>query len=221
MQILKNLWLLVNVMNIVAFHKVYLPNNNNNNNNNNFYKKTQNLYYNKKHIILSESNNTIQNATIIVQHTNIVSKWNGFVKIIRPNNILPTFLLCLTGGWIINPSIYNLLHSQSFLISTINTILIMSNSMIINDLYDINIDKINSPNRPLVTGEITKTDAIIYIISLLSITEYLNYRFLPSSLQWIIHLAILNTIIYTPILKKMLLIKNISCAALVAWSKAM
>jgi hypothetical protein len=68
MQILKNLWLLVNVMNIVAFHKVYLPNNNNNNNNNNFYKKTQNLYYNKKHIILSESNNTIQNATIIVRN---------------------------------------------------------------------------------------------------------------------------------------------------------
>ena len=84
---------------------------------------------------------------------------------------------------------------QNVIISTINTILIMSSSIIINDLYDINIDKINNPNRPLVSGVVSKTEAIIYTLSLLSSAEYLNIVYLSQSFQWIIHLAILNIIL--------------------------
>ena len=60
-----------------------------------------------------------------VKYKSFCSKCNSFLKIIRFQNVAPTVLLCFTGGWMINPSIINLLHSSKFIVSTIDTILIM------------------------------------------------------------------------------------------------
>ena len=146
------------------------------------------------------------------------TKAGGFVKIIRPQNIIPTLFLCFTGGWIVNPSIKNLLSSPKFIVSSINAITIMSSSMIINDIFDLEIDKINNPTRPLVTGEITKTDAILYNCFLVCLTEILSFKYLNRQLILFVNLALLNITIYTPLLKRILFIKNISCAALVSFS---
>ena len=148
----------------------------------------------------------------------IVTKTKQFLKLIRINNIIPTLFLCGTGGWLINPSFNQLIQSKTFIASTIDTILIMSASMAINDVYDLETDKINNSERPLVTGAITKNEAIAATITLISISEYLNFRFLPSNLQPIIHLSVLFIYLYTPIFKKIFVIKNISCALLVSFS---
>ena len=198
--------------------------------NNNLYKiKISNNNIIKKHIFLNENiqndvtiiNNNIDynsNYNNLFKKNNIIKKLKGFLKIIRSNNILPTFVLCLFGGWINNPSITNLLSSQQFIVSTITTLLIMSSSMIINDIYDIEVDKINNSNRPLITGEVSVKEAILYAFFLLSFTEFLSLNYLKNNLQWIIHLVILLINIYTPILKKILFIKNIFCASLVSFS---
>lgn len=149
---------------------------------------------------------------------NIKLKLKNFMELIRYENILPTILLNFSGGWIANPSLHNLLHSTPFIISIITTILIMSSSMIINDIIDINIDKINSPNKPLVNGSIKIKEAYGYLIVLLTVTELLSYNYFTQNLQTIIDLAILNIILYTPIFKKIPFIKNISCAFLVSFS---
>jgi len=149
---------------------------------------------------------------------NIKNKIGQIMNLIRVHHIAPTLFLCISGGWLMNPSIFYLLHSVTFVVFTINIILIMSASMAINDLYDIEMDRINSPQRPLVTGAITKKEAIFTIFLLLGASEYLSLKFLPSYLQTIMHLAIIYINIYTPILKKILVLKNISCAALVSLS---
>jgi len=92
----------------------------------------------------------------------IKNKSLSFLKLIRSKNILPTLLLSFSGGFVMNPSIYNILKSSIFITSTIITLLIMSCSMIINDIFDINIDKINNSKRPLVTGEVSIKEASIY-----------------------------------------------------------
>ena len=161
--------------------------------------------------------NNINNVKNNIENTRI-EKIHYLFKLIRPNNIIPTTLLCFSGGWIMYPSINNLFHSTPFLISIINTLLIMSASMVLNDIYDLEIDKINSKDRPLVTGKITKLEAFLFALSLIGSTEYLTFVYLPDSLKLIIQLAIIQISIYTPILKKILFIKNISCAALVAFS---
>lgn len=140
-----------------------------------------------------------------------------YLSLIRYKNILPTILLNLSGGWIMNPSIH-IFSSTPFIISIINTFLILSSSMILNDLYDLEIDKINNPMRPLVTGKITINDAIYLTVGLLGLTEILTFLFLNNNLNLIIQFAIINILIYTPILKKITLIKNISCALLISFA---
>ena len=148
----------------------------------------------------------------------IIDKSKNYLKLIRSENIIPTLLLSFTGGWITNPSIYNLLSSKTFITSTLITQFIMSSSMIMNDIYDFDIDKINNPKRPLISGKISMKEAIFLNSILLLLSEYLNIFFLPNYLHIIVHLSIINITMYTPILKKILFIKNISCASLVTFS---
>ena len=148
----------------------------------------------------------------------IYNKLKSFLKLMRVNSIPPTFLLCFSGGWIMKPNLPILINSVPFIISTINTLLITSASMVINDIYDVEVDRINSPHRPLVNGQVTMKEAYLLSFLLLGGTEYLTIKFLPFNLQMIIQLAILQVLIYTPILKRVFLIKNISCAALISFS---
>lgn len=148
----------------------------------------------------------------------IINKKKNFTLLIRSDNIIPTLLLNFSGGWIVNPNLYNLFNSMPFIISIITTILIMCSSMIINDILDINIDKINYPNKPLVNGSISIKEAYCYLFILLSLTELLSLKYLPIKMQFIINLSILNIILYTPFFKKLTFIKNISCAFLVSYS---
>ena len=177
--------------------------------------KSLSLYQNKNPESIIPSNLSIVKTSKI---PSIVSKSKSFMKLIRSNNIIPTMLLSFTGGWIINPSLWHLLHSQTFLVGSLNTLLVMSSSMVINDIFDVKIDRINNPKRPLVTGEITMKEAWVFTMFLLGLTEYLSFRYLPNHLRFIIHLSIANIVLYTPFTKRIMLLKNISCAALVSFA---
>jgi 4-hydroxybenzoate polyprenyltransferase len=60
--------------------------------------------------------------------------------------------------------------------------------------------------------------AIITNIGLLVSAELFNLFYLPKNLRNFTHMAIILSIIYTPILKHILFIKNISCASLISSS---
>ncbi len=192
-----------------------------------FFSKVSFSYINKSPIQLNEKNiknyaysfNSFEykkNNNLIIDK--IINKKKNFTLLIRANNIIPTLLLNFSGGWVVNPCLYNLLHSIPFIVSIFTTLLIMSSSMIINDIVDINIDKINYPDKPLVNGSISIKEAYLYLFILLSLTELLSLKYLPKKMQKIINFSILNIILYTPILKKITFIKNISCAFLVSYS---
>jgi len=164
--------------------------------------------------------NLINNKKIYFQGIleKIKKKTNSYLKLIRYKNIPCTLLLSFSSGLIVNKSFFELFNSKIFMISTLITILIMSGSMIINDLFDINIDKINNSDRPLIKGDIKIYEAIISIFILLGLSEYLSLKYLTNNLQISVNIAILIITIYTPILKKILFIKNITCALLISFS---
>ena len=145
-------------------------------------------------------------------------KIQGYFKLFRANNILPTSVLCFTGGLITNPNFCNLIHSRQFITSCTTTNLIMISSMVLNDLYDFDIDKINNPTRPLITGEISRRSAKITVSALLFITELLTLKYLPVNLKILVQFATIIIIIYTPILKRIPFVKNVACASLVSFS---
>jgi hypothetical protein len=69
-----------------------------------------------------------------------VNKMNEFIKLIRiKNNFFPTLALNFIGGYIMNPSFISLIQNSSFIYSCIITQLVLYASMIINDLFDINV----------------------------------------------------------------------------------
>ena len=135
------------------------------------------------------------------------------IRLTRPQNIPATVALSLAGSHIMNP----FSHTQ-WIVPCIETTLIMSNSMVLNDICDIEADRINSPERPLVKGIVKKPEAVLFSLVLSGITEIINVVYLPRHLRWIIHTALLYIHLYTPVLKRIPVIKNISCAVLVAFS---
>jgi len=144
------------------------------------------------------------------------NKLKEFRRLIRPKSILPTVFLCGAGGFIMNPSLYNLIHSKTFITSTVSTILILSSSMVINDVYDVKIDLINNPGRPIASGRVKIYEAILLYVLLIGSAESLSLRFLPTMQQLIINFIIFLTGIYTPFLKRVPLFKNIACAWIVS-----
>jgi 4-hydroxybenzoate polyprenyltransferase len=148
----------------------------------------------------------------------ILNKIDKFLDLSRVKNVVPTLLLSFSGGWITNPSISNLFDSKQFISVNLITTLIMSLSMVINDLHDIELDKINNPTRPLVNGEITKKEAIVFSLFLFVLIQFFSINFLTSNLQIITNTALVGVGIYTPILKKITFIKNLFCALTVSFS---
>jgi 4-hydroxybenzoate polyprenyltransferase len=175
-----------------------------------------NLILRNNFSLKSKQDNNIPKLNNINKETPYcISKIKSASKLIRSVNILPTLFLSFSGGFIANPSIYNLLNSNEFISSTFITLLIVSLSMIFNDLYDIELDKINNPSRPLINGEISKSEA--YFISFLFLLLiYFNERNLSNNLQELTNIILFGISIYTPIIKKVTFIKNIFCAAIVS-----
>ena len=150
--------------------------------------------------------------------TDVKRKLTGTFKIIRPNNIIPTTLLCATGGWLANPSFAGLFKSTTFYVSTLVTLLVMSASMVINDIVDYPIDKINNPTRPLISGELSIKDAIGVTVGCFLSAELLGFFYLPKNKLSFLHIAILNAVLYTPVLKRIPFIKNLSCSTMIAFA---
>jgi geranylgeranylglycerol-phosphate geranylgeranyltransferase len=143
-----------------------------------------------------------------------INKMTEAIRLTRPQNIPATISLGLAGATIMNPS----LSLRELVIPCIQSTLIMSNSMVLNDIYDIELDRVNSPERPLIKGTITKKEAIGFSLLLTGITEVVNILYLPRHLRWILRGALVYVHLYTPILKRIPVIKNIACASLVAFS---
>lgn len=164
---------------------------------------------------LKQLNTTIPDIKITAFQTT-ETKTNGFLRLIRYKNILPTFFLSASGAFINNPTPLVFL-TPAFWTAAVTTISILSASMILNDLCDYNIDKINNARRPLVTGEVTKAEAVLYATGLLIIPQTL-IPYMNIQTQSLTNIMIIIITLYTPILKKIPLIKNLTCAYVISFS---
>jgi geranylgeranylglycerol-phosphate geranylgeranyltransferase len=187
------------------------------------YELTPIKQFNNLYLKIKNFNNQNQEQYNLEQNNKIIknNKLNSFLKLIRYKNIFPTIYLFFTGAFVVNPNFIEFIKtikSPPIIYSLISTLLILSSNMVINDLFDLKIDKINHSDRPLVSGEIKVKEAILLAVGLILSTELINIFLLPQKLQNPIHLSVLFTFIYTPILKKILFIKNISCALMVAYT---
>ena len=114
----------------------------------------------------------------------------------------------MKGGSIIPPS--------AVIIAGISAFLITGGGNVLNDYFDYEIDKINKKERPIASGRVSRSDALMLSVVLflvgLALAKCINI--LPCLLLAAMNAIIL--IIYAKYSKKLLLVSNMSISYLVA-----
>ncbi len=135
---------------------------------------------------------------------------NSYLKISRPLNSAITFFVIIIGAIISIEGEYSILK---IILAGIAGCITTAAGNVINDVFDIEVDKINRPNRPLPLNKITTKSALNYYYVLLIFSSVIAFQInLTAFLIVIMTHSIL--FLYSFKLKKIFLIGNISIALL-------
>ena len=103
---------------------------------------------------------------------NFLNKILGFIKISRPLNCLITFITIVIAALVCTSGNFILLNVISAALAGAFT---AAGGNAINDIYDLEIDKINSPQRPLPAKIISVKEAAIFYISINLLAIFLSF----------------------------------------------
>lgn len=113
------------------------------------------------------------------------------------------------------------LHEKLFMLLVIASVLIAAGGYIINDYFDLNIDRVNKPHKLVVEKIIKRRWAIVWHLSLSAIGVVLSFYVSWKVNNFLIGLANLLCVallwFYSTTFKKRLLIGNIIISVLSAW----
>jgi geranylgeranylglycerol-phosphate geranylgeranyltransferase len=134
----------------------------------------------------------------------------AYILITRPINVLITFFVVIVGALICIVSDYSI---YKILLAALSAALTAGAGNIINDIYDIEADKINHPERPLAKGIIATKNAwmeyFFLILLALAASSFINQTALA-----IVILTSVLLYLYSARLKKIPLLGNITVAYL-------
>lgn len=137
-----------------------------------------------------------------------MNKINAIIILSRPINLIITFLVVIVSAMICNNELEITL---AIIMGSVSAILTAASGNIINDYYDIEIDKINRPNRPIPSGEISTKEAfLLYLI--FNFAASIISAFLSSSALIIVILTIMLLFFYSYKFKGTPLIGNMIIA---------
>lgn len=89
----------------------------------------------------------------------------GYLALMRPINAVMASFGTVIGGVIAVESIRGLLHPKLYLAMAV-VFLILLGGNILNDYFDVETDKINHPNRPIPSGQVSRRSAKYLAIAL-------------------------------------------------------
>jgi geranylgeranylglycerol-phosphate geranylgeranyltransferase len=136
----------------------------------------------------------------------------GLYKISRPLSTLSGALAVILGGYVANTGEW-----LSILLASLVTILISSSANAWNDYLDIEIDKINQPQRPLPAGMVKPRTAVIFAVLAALISIVVAAFINPPSLVIAIVANVL-LFLYSWKLKSTVLLGNFTVASISAMS---
>lgn len=147
------------------------------------------------------------------------TEYDAYVSMARPVNVVPSFLLVVVGalcatrhcGALLNPTVW----AMAFVSCGIAV-----SSVVVNDYFDfrLGVDTVNAPEKPLPSGKITPDGALLFA-SCIYIAVLIVACTLPDTiLRLIIAISAAATLAYTPILKRMTAMKNLTVAFIIAAS---
>ncbi|PWV37343.1 MAG: hypothetical protein DJ555_02715 [Desulfurococcaceae archaeon] len=136
------------------------------------------------------------------------------IKLSRPHNVFITFLGVLVGAAVIDPNATRDLYTV--LLISIPALAVAAGGYIVNDYYDIEIDRRSKPWRPLVRGDITPRAALTISIALFALGVLISFPLLGIFVGLFVAANTLLTYLYSWRLKRLGLVGNIAVSMLSA-----
>ncbi|CAN0165033.1 unnamed protein product [Ectocarpus sp. 12 AP-2014] len=140
---------------------------------------------------------------------------SAYWEILRPNNIPASFGLVAAGALVASHTAVALLEPK-VLLTAFAAAAVSVGSCVLNDWFDIELDRVNEPERPLVTGEVVPVHAlgigVAFLLAAVASASFVN----PAALQATIVASVALTLAYTPLLKPIPLVKNFVVAMVIA-----
>ena len=100
----------------------------------------------------------------------------AYVELARPLNGIIAFISAWLGGMFASQGNVEHLVDIRLLLVSVAALVVISAGNAINDYCDYDIDRINRPRRPLPSGRIRRSNALIFAIILTAIGIYLGTR---------------------------------------------
>lgn len=137
----------------------------------------------------------------------------AYLELLRPSNIVILFFGTLLGAFVaIGESAFFRLETY---LAGVATILIGGAGNVINDYFDVDIDRINKPNRPLARGALSKPQAFRYWLALNALALVATAFLQP--LNWLMALVTIPTLyLYSRYWKRTLFVGNLVISILVS-----
>jgi geranylgeranylglycerol-phosphate geranylgeranyltransferase len=140
----------------------------------------------------------------------ITKKVFAAIRITRPVNLIITFVSIVIAAVICSNGIY---PADRIFFAAVSGALAAAAGNIINDLFDIEIDKINRPDRPLASNILTPYEAVILFILFTVLSLLLSY-FISRTALIIDASALALLFLYSYKLKRTMLFGNFIVAFL-------
>ncbi|MFB6198245.1 MAG: geranylgeranylglycerol-phosphate geranylgeranyltransferase [Halobacteriaceae archaeon] len=128
----------------------------------------------------------------------------GYVELMRPGNAIAASILTLIGAFVAGGA---LKHQIPAIAAMLATLLATAAGNAINDYFDRDIDRVNSPDRPIPRGAVSPRGALWFSIALFIIAISLTFL-LPTLAILIAAINLIALIAYTEIFKGMPAIGN-------------
>lgn len=128
-----------------------------------------------------------------------------FIQISRPINFTISFFSLIVAGLIC----YDNLLNMNIFLAGISAAFVSSAGNIINDIYDIEIDKLNRPERILVSKKISVAEAKLAFI-FLNVAAILLAFLINYTALFIVIISIVTIFTYSALLKKVVLLGNLT-----------
>lgn len=132
-------------------------------------------------------------------------KWRAYVDLTRPLNVGITLLSIPAASVLAGAAVSQWIQ---VLLATLTGGLVAAAANSINDYFDVEIDKINKPRRPIPRGDATKREAWLLWLSLSAVALILN-TLLPAAALVIVGLSILLLYWYSAFFKRTVMMGNL------------
>ncbi|MCG8604195.1 UbiA family prenyltransferase, partial [bacterium] len=134
-----------------------------------------------------------------------------FFLVTRPLNLLLGLISVFLGAFITG-TIQPILKVT---LACLSGVLVMAGGNVINDYYDVEIDRINKPFRPIAAGKVGRREAFLFAIILFALGIFVSI-FISLIALTIVALTAAGLVVYSATLKRKILVGNIAVSLFAA-----